>query len=261
MKESAAEGTNRNDLTTDCSITTFGGGISQGTASMSSAIHTLSCSGTKKKPGSSEIITGYCGERNNGTSSNDPTGKYKHKCFFIDDFYTILPHFYNLTSDFENQISTSTSKCSNLQFSEQSLVTFLEDESTSTNKAMPHPSDIKAIVSTERNFNGQLYMVQDLNTSGHCTVETSTIHDEIFGIDLNDADNVPYLHVPKCTNYTSPDNKIVVINHDNKRFGNGVVWPIEKTITLFTKMFEYWLAEIFEYDNKKGHFLRETKKW
>ena len=157
-------------------------------------------------------------------------------------------------------IQQYTSQCrSGAKFSEQSLVTFVETKHLSKiNKALPILEQIEAFLSFERNFEcGQIYLTQELETSGHCTIKTVSVpkfmelplHNKVTG-------RVPFLHVPSTANYMSPDSKIVVINTDNKEIpfhesSQDRRPPIETATNIITEMFHHHLSECFEFSNKK----------
>ena len=167
-------------------------------------------------------------------------------------------------SELRKLISDSTSSCSELFFADQSLVSFVEHR----NREQPFPNDpsnVKGILSFERNFGGQLYMQQDLDDSGHCTFST---HDaqRLLNIKFDMQGSVPFLHVPKSMNYISPDKKILVLNNDSDFSEAGAEDPLksngilEKSQVMITKMFQHGLAEIFEYDSKKRSSASSSSK-
>ena len=161
-------------------------------------------------------------------------------------------------TDLRSLISESTGVCASAGFGEQSLITFMEEDGqgSGTNKT-PDPKDVVGLVSFERTISGQLYLTQDLYSSGHCTIRTSDLPRFMTAkYRTVPSQLTPFLHVPSTTNYVSPDKKIVVINSDDDNlpcFGSSskLVRPLEKATSMITNMFLQQLSECFDFDNKK----------
>lgn len=161
-----------------------------------------------------------------------------------------------------SRLHQASSLCKSLaRFKDQSLVVFVEDKSLSKcNKDLPALENIREIISFERNFNGQIYLIQDLDSSGHCTLRTidlAKFHNVKF--EKESPCEVPYIHVPCTMNYGSADGQTLVINSDEKAmpFQNRtqsdepMKGPIETATEFVIKMFESNLAECFSFENKK----------
>ena len=154
-------------------------------------------------------------------------------------------------------LQTSIERCPNVPFAKQTLLTLLESDTTVsvTQTLKPTRAKVDAYISLERNFQGQLYMLQDLKSSRHCTVPTSSIpsiHNAV-----SSSDPAPFLHIPSSTNYASENNKIIVINNDQgvpqfpTSTSKNVRRPIETITSMMKQIFIAGLSDYFEYDNKK----------
>ncbi len=152
-------------------------------------------------------------------------------------------------------LDTAITSCKTKLFSEQSLFTMLEQD-----------DKIKAYLTFERHFGGQIYMVQDLKNSWHCTLPTidiKNVHDTIRA--TIEGCTLPFLHVPKSTNYVSKHNEIVVINSDEDvpvfteaTHKNGMSHPIKKLTSMVHQLFRAGVADYFDYDNKKRSSQEQT---
>ena len=152
---------------------------------------------------------------------------------------------------------------SKAKFMDQSLITFAENrEHSSCNNDFPNINYISGLVIYDRNFEGQIYVNQDLGTSGHCTVLKEHIPNFLeLKFNNKSIPKVPFLHVPSVSNYTSPDSKLIVINSDNEDLSfleqkENRRPPIATTTNMMVEMFENFLSESFSFDNKK----RSTSK-
>ena len=108
-------------------------------------------------------------------------------------------------------------------------------------------------------------MIQDLHSSGHCTLRTidlAKFHEVKF--EKESPCEVRYIHVPCTMNYASEDGQTLVINSDENplpfqdctQSDEPMKPPIETATELIVKMFESNLAESFSFENKK----RSTSK-
>ena len=142
---------------------------------------------------------------------------------------------------------------------------FAEKKETSKcNKHLPRLQNLTSVISIERNLSGQIYLVQDLDSCGHCTVRTADLPkftDRKYS--SSTPLNIPFLHVPSSTNYASQDCEMIVLNSDQKEipmlgkeFRSKPLRPIETVTRYVTGMFENYLSECFEFENKK----RSTSK-
>ena len=149
-----------------------------------------------------------------------------------------------------------------MPFGNQSLLTLFQPCNES--KEVPRDSvteianRVLAYFTVERNFDGQVYMQQDLHSSDHCTIPNSSITSIYDAVRSSSVDHpVEYLHVPKSTNYVSPDKRLVVINRDDNEYTalqeSDIVTrrPIETVSKLMHKLFKSGIANYFEFDNKK----------
>ena len=174
-------------------------------------------------------------------------------------------------SELKDMIGKATTESKALTFSSQSLLTFLQsgDESRDTS-INQDPSLIDALLLFERNFDGQIYMSQDLLSSGHCTIATGSAssffskqyHKESTG---SKSSGIPYLFVPRSSNYLSPDGKIMVVNagaEDGLDFCKDTCIhdPISTVSDLVLKMFVNHLSESFRFDNKKRSTSEKVAK-
>ena len=96
---------------------------------------------------------------------------------------------------------------SKAKFTDQSLISFAEmREHSSCNNDFPNINYVSGLVIYDRNFQGQIYVNQDLGTSGHCTVLKEHVPQFLqFKFNNKSIPKVPFLHVPSVSNYTSPD--------------------------------------------------------
>ena len=162
---------------------------------------------------------------------------------------------------------TSGSSVGNIPFHHQTLVTVLEKDQTKKskkpkggNKYFPTTSMIDAIFASDRNANGQLYMLQHLKKNGHYSTGTELLSDSM----LNSSyfmpgiahDPVPFIHIPSDTNYSNNDNSMMVINHDQLRYDDigldvSIPYPITRATDIVERMFSNGIEMFFEYDVDK----------
>ena len=138
---------------------------------------------------------------------------------------------------------------------------FVEEKSLSKcSKDLPQLPNLRAIISFERNFNGQIYLIQDLDSSGHCTLRTIDLpqfHQQRYFDD--ESCQLPYVHVPATSNYVCEERQILVINSDQNLPIEVDPYdrsPIATATNMIVTMFENNLAECFTFENKK----RSTSK-
>ena len=167
-----------------------------------------------------------------------------------------------LTLDFAYRLHQASGLCkSQATFKQQSLVVFVEEKSLSKcSKDLPQLQNLRAIISFERNFDGQIYLMQDLDTSGHCTLRTIDLrkfHELRYFED--EYGKLPYVHVPSSCNYICKDRRISVINSDKNlptEVNVKYTSPIATATKMIIGMFENNLAEFLTFDNQKRSATR-----
>lgn len=138
------------------------------------------------------------------------------------------------------------------------MESFSDGRSTLKNE-IPHFEELDGIFSIERSSTGQIYIQQQLDSFGHCTLDTSLLQKNIFSSEFstNSETKVPYCHIPSNTNFVSSDKRFIVINNDTKVSDLGfdsigvTDKPIAETTRIITEMYELGLADFYTFDNKK----------
>ena len=176
---------------------------------------------------------------------------------------------------FEKELNALILNARDNHFSEQSLVCFdIIDEKIKHGKHdPPELNDVSSIFSSERNFNGFIYMVQALDEKGHLTLQTNNLKHKIYkskiaSVNSNFDDNrtIRYCHVPSDTSYVSNDKGWVVLNDDNhcaklddidtSLYRN----PIGDASSMMIDLFELGIHRFFSFDNKKRSTEKVTNK-
>ena len=214
-------------------------------------------------PSFPEVSCRYLGCNLQRKCTQSSTGEY---VLFVNSFVSNYTHiltehfsfFYPIASDVQNVFNECISVSSNYRFEEQSLFCILEEDKSSPRCDDEGNPDALAYISYERNFEGQIYLIQDLKSSDHFTVPSHTvskIHDA-YRLSGN-GHQMPYLHVPNTSNYVSPDNKFVVINNDDDlpSFSGTEKHPFRRPIetvnSLILSLFHAGISDYFHFDHKK----------
>ena len=175
----------------------------------------------------------------------------------------------NPDTDVGEVIKQSVICCSEVDFPQQSLISMIEDddqEEALQSDLLDLANHVNAIVSVERNAEHQMYLLQDLRGSYHCTVPTISLP-SIKSSWPSQSSPIPFLHIPSSSNYASLDNQIVVINKDESLppFENGSMLtpiskrPLETLSRLMRQMFLAGVSNYFDYDNKKRSSTSKAK--
>ena len=174
-------------------------------------------------------------------------------------------------NDVELVIKTAILNCSQVDFSRQTLITMMEgqDQDLTLKADLNNVSKIiNGFVSVERNIIHQLYMLQDLRASYHCTVPTQSLENIMSSWpSRSQSSSIRNLHIPSSSNYASLDNQIVVINtdqslpqfHAQPQHGEFSKRPLETLTQMMKDMFLAGLSDYFEYNNKKRSSSSKSK--
>ena len=188
-------------------------------------------------------------------------------------FYLLFFPFFFLTIQKKTALSATISsllpEVRQSHFSHQSLVTFCDKnpfdrdgryQSLIINSTCSF-NNVKSIISIERSLHGQIYLLQDLDKNGHCSLKTHDVFKHLSSKTYSTKKEyptrtVPVLHVPSSCNFISSNKEIVVINSDDSTHNlriNGCTnkRPISLCKKLMNEMFVNGIESFFRFDKKK----------
>ena len=151
------------------------------------------------------------------------------------------------------------------KFKNQTFVVIKEKRISTNGSGIPSVTDIEEIACTDRNINGQIYVEQDLNASGHMSMSKKHFLNQFVKSScFNGCKKIPYTIIPSSSNFISDDRKKIVINNDSNLeellgFDSGVKDVLRRGALITKKLFEIGFGEFFTFNNKKRSNTTSTE--